>query len=106
VPLQKVLALRRDRPMTAIVGVTLACQRDEGTAIARDDGIAPSRGSPTNWASELINAKSPHPIPIKRPRIGRDERMRAPGYVDTDSGASRTPIPPQAKHRFRAVRTA
>jgi len=39
--------------------------------------------------------------------------LRAPGHVEhrfrrmpnTDSGASRTPIPTQAEHRFRAART-
>ena len=41
------------------------------------------------------------------------EYVRAPGHVEhrfrrmpnTDSGASRTPIPTQAEHRFRAART-
>lgn len=40
-------------------------------------------------------------------------RLRAPGHVEhrfrrkpnTHSGASRTPIPTQAEHRFRAART-
>jgi hypothetical protein len=45
--------------------------------------------------------------------VDRDDRVRAPGHVEhrfrrkpnTHSGPSRTPIPTQAEHRFRAART-
>ena len=47
--------------------------RDEGMAVACGDGTVPSRWSPTGWPSELINVKSPHPIPHQRPRTGKGE---------------------------------